>query len=82
MKEIKFQVEGVEGDFFVDADAFNTYSVVKALALGEKNPVAMYEALEKIYMGNDEEYADRVGGLANMDKLNNAAIEAVGNAKN
>lgn len=81
MKSVKFQVEGVEGDFFVDADALNDYKVMKALALADKRPSGLYEALEKIYMGKDEEYAERVGGMSNLEKLNNAAAEAA-QAKN
>ena len=76
MKSVKFHVEGVEGDFFVDADALNNYSTMKALALADKNPAGLYSALEKIYMGNDEEYAERVGGMKGLEKLNNAAAEA------
>lgn len=81
MKSVKFQVEGVEGDFFVDADALNDYKTMKALALADKRPSGLYEALEKIYMGKDEEYAERVGGMSNLEKLNNAAAEAA-QAKN
>lgn len=84
MKEIKFQVEGVEGDFFVDKDALNNYKNMKALALADKNPAGFYAALESIYMGHDEEYVERVGGMEGLEKLNNAAAEAVAaiNAKN
>lgn len=81
MKQVKFNVEGVKGDFFVDADALNDYRVLKALAFSSKNPAGFYEALEKIYMGNDEEYVERVGGISNLEKLNDAAAEAV-QAKN
>lgn len=81
MKEVKFQVEGVEGDFFVDKDALNDYRTVKAFAMAEKNPTGFYLAMEKIYMGNDEDYVERVGGLDSISKLNDAAAEAV-NAKN
>lgn len=77
MKQVKFSVDGVKGEFFVDADELNNYRTMKALAFGTKNPVGMYEALERIYMGHDEEYVERVGGLGNVEKLNNAAAEAV-----
>ena len=77
MKQVKFTVEGVKGDFFVDADELNNYRTMKALAFGPKNPAGMYEALERIYMGNDEEYVERVGGLENVEKLNEAAAAAV-----
>lgn len=81
MKSVKFQVEGFEGDFFVDADALNDYKTMKALALADKRASGLYEALEKIYMGKDEEYAERVCGMNNLEKLNNAAAEAA-QAKN
>lgn len=79
MKEVKFSVEGVEGDFFVDADCFKDYKTMKAIALGEKNPAAMYEAYERLYMGKDEEYAERVG---DFDALVAATLKAVNNSKN
>ena len=81
MKEIKFQVEGVEGDFFVDADALRDYRTIKAFALADANPAGFYAAMEKVYMGKDEEYAERVGGIDHIADLNTAAAEAV-NAKN
>ena len=77
MNQVKFTVEGVKGEFFVDADELNNYRTMKALAMAEKNPVGFYEAIERIYMGNDEEYIDRVGGMDGLEKLNNAAAEAV-----
>lgn len=77
MNQVKFTVEGVKGEFFVDADELNSYRNMKAMAFGAKNPTAMYEAMERIYMGKDEEYAERVGGMDGMEKLNSAAAEAV-----
>ncbi len=84
MNQVKFHVDGVEGEFFVDKDAINNYKNMKALALADKNPAGFYAALEAIYMGKDEEYVDRVGGMEGLEKLNNAAAEAVAaaNAKN
>lgn len=78
MKEIKFQIEGVDGDFFVDADEVRAYSTCKAMALADKNPAAFYQAMERIYMGHDEEYAERVSCIENgIAVLNDAAAEAV-----
>lgn len=83
MKEIKFHVEGIDGDFFVDADEVKSYRTCKAMALADKNPSAFYAAMERIYMGRDEEYADRVSGLENgLAALNDAAAEAVTSVKN
>lgn len=81
MNQIKFKVDGVDGDFFCDADQLTSYRTVKQLAFSEENPAGMFHALERIYMGNDEEYVERVGGMENLSKLNNAATEAV-KAKN
>lgn len=81
MNQIKFKVDGVEGDFFCDADQLTDYRTVKQLALSEENPAGMFHALERIYMGNDEEYVERVGGMDGLSKLNDAATEAV-KAKN
>lgn len=81
MKEIKFQVEGVEGDFFVDSDEMKSYKTVKAFALSEQNAAPMFEAMERVFMGHDEEYVDRVGGMDNIGSLVDAAVEAA-KAKN
>ncbi len=81
MKKIKFQVEGVEGDFFVDSDEMKSYKTVKAFALSEQNAAPMFEAMERVFMGHDEEYVDRVGGMDNIGSLVDAAAEAA-KAKN
>lgn len=81
MNQVKFDVEGVDGDFFCDADELTSYRTVKQLAFSEENPAGMFHALERIYMGNDEEYVERVGGMENLPKLNDAATEAA-KAKN
>ena len=81
MNQIKFKVEGVEGVFFCDADQLTSYRTVKQLAFSEENPAGMFHALERIYMGKDEEYVERVGGLENLHLLNDAATEAA-KAKN
>lgn len=81
MNKVKFQVDGVDGDFYCDADELRSYRTVKQLAMSEENPAGMFHALERIYMGNDEEYVERVGGLENLPKLNDAATGAAG-AKN
>jgi hypothetical protein len=81
MNQVKFKVDGVDGDFFCDADQLTSYRTVKQLAFSEENPAGMFHALERIYMGNDEEYVERVGGMENLSKLNDAATEAV-KAKN
>lgn len=81
MNQVKFQVEGVEGAFFVDADEMKNYRTVKAFALSEKQAAPTFEALERVFMGHDEEYVDRVGGVDNLASLLDAAAEAA-KAKN
>lgn len=81
MNRVKFNVEGAEGDFFCDADELASYRTVKQLAFSEEDPAGMFHALERIYMGEDEEYVERVGGMENLPKLNDAATEAA-KAKN
>ena len=79
---VKFTIEGVKGDFFVDPDETRSYRNVKAFALAEVNPTGLFSALERIFDGKDEEYIDRVGGIDQLEKLVSAAIEAVNGAKN
>ncbi len=81
MDQVKFRVEGVEGDFFCDADELKSYRTVKQLSLAETRPDGMFEALERVYMGRDEEYVERVGGMERLHLLNDAAAEAA-KAKN
>ena len=81
MNQVKFQVEGVEGDFFCDADQLMSYRTLKQFAFSDKNPAGFFDALERVYMGRDEEYVERVGGMDGLAKLNDAATEAV-KAKN
>jgi len=76
MREVKFSVEGIEGEFSCDADQLTDYKTVKALACFAENPAGAFHAMERIYMGNDEEYMERVGGFGNMALLNDAATEA------
>lgn len=81
MKKVKFTVEGIEGDFYCDADEFKSYRTLKQLSRSSTDAPGMFDALERIYMGNDVEYVERVGGIDGLAKLNDAAAEAVG-AKN
>lgn len=81
MKKVAFKVSGVEGEFACDADELTSYRTVKQFALGEEDPAGLFKALERVYMGRDEEYAERVGGMDNLGMLNDAAIEAA-KAKN
>ena len=77
---LTFEFEGKK--FECVPAAVKNYKVQKAMANGEKNPLGMYNAIELVFNGRDEEYADMLGGT--IDKLSElyvAAVEAVG-AKN
>lgn len=77
MQEITFTIDGVEGEFVVDADELTSYTTMKQLAFMAKNPVGTFEAMERIYLGRDDEFVERVGGMDGIAKLNDAAINAV-----
>lgn len=81
MDRVEFTVEGVEGEFTCDADEMRSYKTIKQLALGDEDLGGMFRAMERIYMGHDEEYVERVGGFERAGRLNSAATEAV-RAKN
>ena len=80
VETLKFTFEGKT--FECVPAMVKNYKVQKAMANGESNPVGMYKAIELVFNGKDEEYADMLGGT--IDKLSElyiAAVEAVG-AKN
>lgn len=81
MELIEFTVDGADGTFEVDADALKSYKTMKQLAQAEANPAGMFEAIERIYAGRDEEYMERLGDVARIGELNDAAIKAVAGAK-
>ena len=81
MREVVFEVEGVDGEFACDADEMRSYRTIKQLAMGDVRPAGVFEAMERVYMGRDEEYVERVGGVDALARLNDAATEAV-KAKN
>lgn len=81
MTETEFTVPGVEGTFRCDADELKSYRTIKQLAMAEKDVAGYFEAMGRIYMGNDEEYVERVGGFESCGALNDAAVEAA-RAKN
>lgn len=81
MRQVKFRVDGVDGDFLCDADELTNYHTIKQILRSGTNPLGLLEAVERVFMGKDEEYVDRVGGVGEMRRLVDAAMEAV-NAKN
>jgi hypothetical protein len=82
MTPVTFTIDGVEGDFTCDADEVKSYKTVKQFAMGDDNPAGVFEAMERIFPGHDEEYMERIGGdIESMNTLCNAAMEAV-KAKN
>ena len=84
MKEITFTVDGVDGEFVCDADELKSYKTAKQLARADEDFSLSFDVMERVFMGNDEEYIERLGG--SVDRLNDllaAALDAVGeDAKN
>ena len=77
MNEIKFTVPDVDGEFACDSDEVRSYRTSKQLARGDEEPGGVFDVMERIFMGRDEEYIERVGGgIEDMNKLVNAAIVA------
>ena len=76
---VAFSLDGKE--FEADRSALTSYKVTKMVANAENDPCGYFEAMERIFMGRDEEYVERVGGMDGLAKLNDAATEAV-KAKN
>ena len=64
MTEIKFSVDGVDGEFAADLDELKSYKTVKQFARSETDPAGMMDAMERIFMGRDEEYIEALGGTS------------------
>ena len=45
-----------------DETALKQYGIQKKLAMGAKAPSGLFEALETIFIGHDEEYVEALGG--------------------
>lgn len=79
MKEITFTVDGVDGEFVCDADELKSYKTAKQLARADEDFSLSFDVMERVFMGRDEEYIERLGG--SVDRLNDllaAALDAVG----
>jgi hypothetical protein len=82
MTPVKFTVDGVDGEFVCDADEVKSYKTIKQFARGDDDPAGIFDAMERMFPGHDEEYMERLGGdIERMNDLCNAAMEAV-KAKN
>ena len=79
-KLLTFEYNGQK--FECDEKACTSYKNTKRITEIEKNPIAAFDALEEIFAGKDEEYAEMLGGDASeLFALYLAAAEACG-AKN
>lgn len=79
-KLLSFEYNGQT--FECDEKACQSYVNTKRITEMEKDPIAAFDALEEIFAGKDEEYAEMLGGAASeLFALYLAAAEAVG-AKN
>lgn len=78
---IKFSHKGKE--FEADTKALTDYSMIKHIANVETDPAGYFAALEKVFIGRDEEYIAQLGGDASaMAGLYAAAAQAVAGSKN
>ena len=57
---VAFEYEGAE--YEADAAALRDYAVIKAVTKVESDPAGFFGAMERVFMGRDEEYAARTGG--------------------
>ena len=77
---IEFEYAGKT--FEADATAANSWKVVKALGGGANSGGQLFEALDKLFFGKSDEYAEMLNDdFQDMALLAGAAIEAA-NAKN
>ena len=75
MQKIMFELDGKK--YEADLDELKSYKTSKQFAQGESNPSGMFDAMSRIFMGNDEKYIEEIGGgIEDMGKLCNAAFEA------
>lgn len=82
MREVKFTVDGVEGEFTCDADEVRSYKTAKQLSMADEDASLTFEIMERVFLGRDEEYVERLGGdVSQVQTLMTAAIGACG-AKN
>lgn len=78
----KFKFKDLEVEY--DEAYIKGYSMEKALARGDKDPAGLFGALEKLYKGKDDEYAEALGyDTAAMLEMLSATFENAGSlAKN
>lgn len=77
MDKVKFTVPGHDGEFTCDADQVKSYKVAKKLVRSDDDPSLLFECMEAIFCGNDEEYIDRLGGdVDEIGTLLQSAVEA------
>ena len=69
MRTIKFDGQ----EFEYDETALKDYGVQKGLALGMDNVPRFFRAVEKVFAGKDEEYAEKLGG--DLTQLTKAVFE-------
>lgn len=76
---IKFKYQGAT--FECDETALTDYKVMKSMSRMGTDPSAFFDGFERIFAGNDEAYAEKLGGsMEEMGNLFNAAVAAVGDA--
>ena len=78
----KFEYEGIEVEY--DETALTNYSVLRGIALYQKDPTAYFETMKRIFKGHDVEYSRALGdSMEAMAALFAAAAKDAGEqAKN
>ena len=72
MRELEYKGVAVA----YDEASLKKYSVQKKLAKGAKDPGGLFEALETIFVGKDEDYVEALGGGESvMGELIKAVLE-------
>nr|WP_314638656.1 hypothetical protein [uncultured Olsenella sp.] len=76
MREVKFTIDG-HGEFACDADELSSYKTAKQLVRADESASPAFDVMERVFMGRDEEYVERLGGgISCMATLLGAALEA------
>ena len=79
VKKIKFENKKFE----YDSSLINSYSFAKLIARAKDDNVLFFEAMERVFMGKDEEYAEKLGGdFTKLAQLFEAITDQENTAKN
>ena len=79
VKKIKFENKTFE----YDSSLINSYSFAKLISRAKDDNALFFEAMERLFMGKDEEYANKLGGdFMKLTQLFEAITDQENAAKN